>query len=89
MTPAQHGYVRCALCGSWRRPEGVVVVMWLGRVNRHHCTSERYCDETVWANGRPETARPAQNDAGCEVDMGGGSSLNGEAARGLGEDSKS
>lgn len=23
MTPASHGYVQCARCGTWRRPEGV------------------------------------------------------------------
>lgn len=46
MTPAEVGFARCVVCGTWRR-DGLVECTWLGlrgvAVQAHRCQDEALC----------------------------------------------
>ena len=42
MTPADHGYLKCIRCGTWRQPEWLT---WEG-----HDTSRRWCQDVAWCS---------------------------------------
>lgn len=84
MTPADHGYIRCIRCGTWRQPE------WL--TWDEHDASRRWCQDVAWCSAQAgqgkgameaDTGRPERN--GCRTMRGQGRTFRERhgAARGL------
>lgn len=48
-TPADHGYIRCARCGTWRQPEHLT---W-----EEHDTSRRWCEDVRWCSAMAEVGK--------------------------------
>lgn len=48
MTPADHGYVQCSWCGTWRRPERID--MGGGCVERDLCAATDARRQAAWVD---------------------------------------
>lgn len=49
MTPADHGYIQCIRCGTWRQPE------WL--TWDEHDASRRWCEDVRWCSAMAEVGK--------------------------------